>query len=508
MLVFWGLILGLVNFNPMAQAQDFAKFSRCNEATKQLAQAGDALNRSTRERLLYDLYIDLMPLFQEKAKSQSGLPKSLRISCTQTKWNAYLTALANGDETFQSNFKIRWQTAELEEAAGLEKEAMKRYAMAAEKEVNNSEVQLKYFKIWDAHERKRINLGQQQINNDEIRRFVLDSEVKLKRIVGIRDSGREVKIEATSALCDLYRELGVVFSNTDKLINCYESLLSFEPNNERALRTLADYYLKKGLKTQATSYLARLQNLGAASESDQAVTAKTFIEQKNFVALLNFSETILEKKSTDKDALEYKALALQELGKKLELAEVIRQIRKVNPRSEFLQEVDALKIENSGDDFNSRGLPGNALASYQSATKLLGSNSHNLYRIQRKIALIIFENHKADNFSRKEAALVDMKEVVKLLSPILKEKNPDPEILRITVKAAYLAKNYSMGEGFCERLFNDFPMLNNKTELFNCADIFIGAGKNSRAKELLNEARKKPQYSSDEIDLEKQRRKL
>ena len=62
-LVFWGLILGLVNFNPMAQAQDFAKFSRCNEATKQLAQAGDALNRSTRERLLYDLYIDLMPLF-------------------------------------------------------------------------------------------------------------------------------------------------------------------------------------------------------------------------------------------------------------------------------------------------------------------------------------------------------------------------------------------------------------------------------------------------------------
>jgi hypothetical protein len=505
---YWLLGFGLAFLSLQGHSQDYSKFSRCNEASKQASEAGESLNRSTRERLLYDLYIDLLPLFQEHRKPNSKIPKSLRTLCIQTKWNAYLTALENGDDSFKSSFKIRWQTAELEEAFGLEKEALKRYALAASQDPNNSEVQMKYFKIWDSHERKRLNLNKQVINNDEIRRFVLDSENHLKRINSIRDSSRETKIEATIALCDLYRELSSIFKSSDKLLGCYENLLLLEPNNEHALRTLADYYLAKGLPNQAAGYLSKLQNLGAATSSDRAVAAKTFIDQRNFIGLLKISEGILEKNSSDKVGLEYKAIALQELGRKIELSAVIQQLRKVNPRSDFLREVDALKVENAGDDFNVRGLPGNALASYQSATKLLGPGSHNLYRIQRKIALIIYENHKADNFSRKDAVAVDMKEVVKLLSPVLKELNPDPEILRTGVKAAYLARNHEVGVGFCEKLFSEFASLNNKPELLNCADIFIAAGQTGKAKSLLDQSRKKSQYSSDELDLEMKRRRL
>jgi hypothetical protein len=491
-----------------AHGQDYSQFARCNETKKQVAQAGEALKRPDREKLLYDLYIDLMALFKERSHSNASIPKSLRDSCIQNKWKAYMSALDNADKTFASNMKIRWQTAELQEASGELDAALKLYAEAAKMEPENAELQMKYFKIWDSQKRKTLNLQNQEINTEEIRRFVDESETQLKRIQSIRDGSREIRIEATQVLCELYSELSAVFRSSEKLVACFENLLSLDPSQQKALRALANFYLKKGLKSQAAPYLSRLANLGVASQSDRNVTAGVLAEQRNFPELLKFAEAELMKSPHDKDALENKAIALQGLDRKIELLETVKLLRKVNPQSAIIKEIDALKLVGNGDDYLSQGLPSNALAAYQQATRLLGPESHNLYRIQTKIALLIFDHHKSQNFENKDVVAIDMKEVVKLLSPVLKEKTADPEILRTSTKAAYLASNYEIGEQFCERLFNEFPSLNNKSELLDCADIYIAVGKRAKAAMLFDLCARKPQYQRTEIEAEKRRRHL
>jgi tetratricopeptide (TPR) repeat protein len=484
-------------------AQDFSRFARCHQADQQLAMAADNQKRADREILLYDLYIDLKQIFDDETAAKSDVPVGLRRRCKDKKLEAYNKALRNTDATLINTYKVQWQAAEIREAEKQYKDALALYDRAAQLAPNDAEIQMKYFKIWDRHQRSGMDLRQKTLKTEELRNFLRDSEKRLNQIIAIKEAAPEIHNEALDILCNLHEEL----KEELKLKSCLESMFQTDPKNPRALRSLANYYLKRNLPEQAAPYLEGLQKIGQATPSDIQARAKVLAQANRYHELLELADTALKKNPTDKVYLNYKAKAESGLGNEKDLKKTLARLAKVDPESSILREYQAGVREKKGDEYLSGGLPSNALASYRSAMTLLSPDSSYLFKVQRKVALIIFDHYRSA--AKDSAAMeVDMKEVVRLLKPILREKNPDPEILRIFVKATILAKDYGQSEEGCSKLFEEFAALNNRSEITLCADAYLKLGKRAKASLLYETSARKGQYSKEDIDAERKKRSL
>ncbi len=506
---FFTFFLGTLLANT-SLSQDFGLFARCNEVTKQLELAAAPQSRSDRESLLYDLYVDLKSLYAEEKNKKSTIPLGLLRRCQKLKNEALDKAYLNSDPVVKNNYKVQWQMGEITQARKHIKDALIFYDRAAALAPDDAEVQLRYYKVWDVQMRGGLNQKDRALQSSELRHYLSTAESRLLRITALQEARPEIRIEAYSALCDLYQILldRKMLRDPAKLKNCWESLLQVDRDHLKALRWLVDYHTQKETLFQALSYLEALRRLKQASAADNQQLAMLYLNAKRYRDLLALVETELKSDKRNKIYWNLRARAEQALGEDASLKKTLAVLKKIDPRSPLLRQEDALKYEREGDEFLFKKLPSSALSSYRKAMTFLTPQDPLLFKVQRKAALIIFDHYKDPKAPRNSATEIDMKEVVRLLSPILTDKAPDPSILRIATKAALWAKNYAFGELSCKILFERFGDLNNRAEIAYCAEIYMKLGKKDAVRDLFESSEKKAQYSREDISAERKKFKL
>jgi hypothetical protein len=112
------------------------------------------------------------------------------------------------------------------------------------------------------------------------------------------------------------------------------------------------------------------------------------------------------------------------------------------------------------------------------------------------MALLIYDYRKSENFQPIEASKKDLDHTLDLLDPLLKQPYVSQGTLQVYVAAAARSSKPHRGSAACDRYERDYGSLPDVDFVLDCASSHRDAGKDIKARTLLENALKFPRYKA------------
>jgi tetratricopeptide (TPR) repeat protein len=363
----------------------------------------------------------------------------------------------------------------------------------AASEVRHSDFKalMQYFFVWRLWRAQTLN--QRGVNLIEVDSYKKEAADILKKIISHPNATQSAQIEAHMAL---YNDL-IRLDQEAPAMEELKAVVAIDPRNKEALDRLSAFEIKRGRPMAARAFLEDLKKSTSLSREYVAKLVEIQLLQDSLPEALVTTEEGLKKFPNDFELLALKASALAMNGRLEEARNLNDKLLKKDPKNQRVFDSQSRVLEKEGDLSRSQGFPGKALAEYKSGLDLSPAR----LSLRIKMASLIFDYRRDQDFKPKAVTQKDMNEVVRLLLPTLEADPPREDVLLLFLQSAKRSDTSSQALPICSKMESPpkgFPTVN---AVLDCSEIYMMNGQENTAKRILEAAVFNPKFSSSKDKL-------
>jgi tetratricopeptide (TPR) repeat protein len=498
--VLW-ILAPLLSWTASAQME----FANCHQVEGQLRTVKGPLGEPQRSALFNALYSELSQLELEARKPAPIIPVGLLRHCLNSKREAFSTNLRYAAPGFRMSPDVQWKLAQMAEIQGNDKQALDFYGQIVQRDPTNAEARMKFFQLWIKAEKARVAATPSKAMNLNDFQTYVDKVVELLNpIIENPTAAQRLRLDALETRAEFYLEYKqVLLALAD-----WKRILELDPSNRNALEYLAAFHLDRKMMREARVYLERLTRVDPSNVRPAITLLRIQFDQEDYSSTLQTSLIAQKNHPDNLDVMGLRARSLYENGRRDEAEDLVNAVLRKEPKNSTALNIKARQAEAEGDKYSSQQLYGNALQNYERAARLLSGEPRTADRVNRKMAFMIFDLRKKDNFNPKEASAKDMDQVLRLLKSPLDGPNPDPSLMKIAIEAADHSSDSRKGLRACDQLANAHFSLLDAEQVIVCARIQKAAGRRLEAESLINRALEASKFETSKTRLLDAKRKL
>lgn len=392
----------------------------CDRASDDLVKVKTRLSDDERRQYMDSLYADIIRIIEYDKSPPPGSPSNFIRRCFQAKRDAFNANLENASGALRESFEAYYKRGMILENMGKLKDALNFYEAAMKMREDDPDVRLKYFRVWREVNRMKFHVtkasGLSSVNFED---FLREFNRILEPILRMDKATNAHKIQALKHRVSVHSE-----SIQPKLImQDYEAILQLDPADKDALEAVVAYYCdverfnpvicKKYLESYVSKYpenrLAALQLIKL--QYDEGDTSGALLVSKRFLDYL----------PNDPDFMAWRAKVLWKVGRHEESQLLSNAVLMAHPDHPVALSTRVRTLLMEAEGYEKRGLLSNALKSLEDALAIVKKagieNTTEALDINERMAFIIYDFLRSQNFKETKATRADAKRIVELLSP-------------------------------------------------------------------------------------------
>lgn len=412
----------LLSFAARAQVPEL----NCDRANDDLAKVKTRLSDDERRQYMDALYADIIRIIEYDKAPPPGSPTNFVRRCFQAKRDAFNSNLENASGGLRESFDAHYKRGMIHENMGKLKEALNYYEAAMKMREDDPDVRLKYFRIWREVNRGKHNVtkasGLSSVNLED---FLREFNRILEPILRMDKATNNHKIQALKHRVSVYSE-----SIQPKLImQDYEAILQLDPADKDALDVVVAYYcdVERFNPVICKKYLESYVSKYPENRASALQLIKLQYDEGDTSGALLVSKRFLDYFPNEPDFMAWRAKVLWKVGRHEESQVLSNAVLMAHPNHPVALSTRARTLLVEAEAFEKRGLLSNALKSLEDALAIVKKagieNTSDALDINERMAFIIYDFLRSQNFKETKATRADAKRIVELLSPSFRNPN-------------------------------------------------------------------------------------
>ena len=473
-----------------------ADIANCEQANVQFESLKNRMSDGERTQVFSSIIKDIGVLRAELANKNSPQPGSLLRHCFDVKKKALGLALENGSSGWTASVPVKRQLAEYAVMIGSHKDAYENYLSVAEQDRKDYSSRENAFTRWLAFKVESMSsTNPKNITSSDLDTFLTESDRILKPLLDGKGCPQNVKARALSARAQLVETL---FASPNRAQADWRAAADADPANAEASAKVASFEVIRGRPADARVYIERLLAQSKDSPSLNKTYLEILVQMGDYSTALEFGAKTLRLNPKDGSSHAYLARALISSGQYKQATIINTRALKLSSKNPYARSNASQLLKKEGDSLADKNLFGAALGKYEGALKF----DPNTPELETKMAQIIFDYRKSENFLPKTPTLKDMKRVVELLAKEVETPEANQNSLEVFISAAGRSESPQQAVEVCARYMNLYGAPNDFYILLTCAKAFKQKGQSDKLSSLIEKARKNPYYKdkSDEVN--------
>ncbi len=454
----------------------------------------------TRETMARDARLGEMEILLMEFQSLKNIgtqhlevPKSFIERCLKEKEKTFLAHTTKADSSAAHTNRFEVLCAKFQEERNDSRAALLHYAAATRFDPKDWESQQRGFRLF-----KRLELDPliQKIQNGESPREREELFRKARTQSTLLLQNPQTPKTAKVEIHAFWAQVLSVEGKEAEAMEEWKKLLLLDPKHLGALRKLAQFEFSRNRFSEARSYL---EVLVAQKIREQDIYLKLLDIQLNSGA---FQEALLSSREAltlFPQSLELKAslaAALFGVERVDEARQLNNEVLAKNPKIPRARSTASQWFEKEGDRWSHEKLFGKALAEYSESLKWDKKNPS----LRLKMATLIYNFRRADNFPQDEASRKDMDQVLDLLESEIVKEGVTAAQIEIYISAAPHSTHPSRGTRACDEYKKIFGRMGSWGLLKNCVGAYRKAQRPSEALTLIQKSEKDPRFQGAALE--------
>lgn len=435
-----------------------------------------------------------------KSATTNDPPAYLR-TCLDRKHKLMSLNIQRSSPALRDSFRMQALLGQIEDLNGRNEEALRHYRLALAKSPHHYPTLRRAYDAWTKKQMEDfIQADIRQLDAKRLNTFIEQSNDFAKPILAAADAPRELKISVLETRARLLS----LFKRESEAMLDYQRVLEVDPNHVKSLRTLAEFERSRNRPAELRKYLEKLAPLVRNDLETQLNLLALEFRDEDAQAMLSTAMAAERAHPNQNDVQAYRGYALSKTGRAPEGEKLIAEVLKREPKNKVARATMAGFRSARAQKLKEDGQPGGALAEYTEALKL---NPDDL-KLRERMALFLYDFHKAENFQPAEASKKDLDRALDLLDPVLKQDYVNQGTLQVYVASAARCSTPKRGAPVCDRYEKDYGSAPDTDFVLDCAGCYRAAGNIARARALLESSMKLPKYQSGSGRLMQELRKF